>query len=76
MSQCLCQGVCVLPDCDWSVATPVGVVDYCIERLIDPLPEHHGRSRPARLQRKGLISTDMQRFHGRKDYFHQLYCEK
>lgn len=42
----------LLPDCDWSVAAPVGVIDYCIERLIDPLPEQDGWSRPARLKMK------------------------
>lgn len=47
---CLC--VCVspgvlsahLPDCDGGVTAAVGVVDYCVERLIDPLPEQDGRS--------------------------------
>lgn len=33
-----------LPDCDGSVAAAVGVVDDCVERLIDPLPEQDSRS--------------------------------
>lgn len=58
MSQCQRQRVAPVPDCDWSVATPVGVIDYCVERLIDPLPEQHGRSRPARFSNGGVINKD------------------
>lgn len=41
-----------LPNCDGCIAAPVGVIDYSVEGLIDPLPEHDGWSRPA--DRKGL----------------------
>lgn len=50
MSLCQRQNVCLLPDCDWSIAAPVGIIDYCVERLVDPLPEQHGWSRPARFK--------------------------
>lgn len=41
-------------DCDGSVAASVGVVDYGVERLIDPLPEEHSWS--------GSADTEPRRF--------------
>lgn len=49
--QCLHRHVRPLPDCDRSVAAPVGVVDYCVEGLIDPLPEQHSWSRSAKFKK-------------------------
>lgn len=48
MSACQCQNICFLPYCYWSITAPVGIVDYCVEGLIDPLPEQHSWSRPTR----------------------------
>lgn len=32
---------CSILDSDGSVSTAVGVVDHCVERLVNPLPENH-----------------------------------
>lgn len=59
--QCLHQHIRPLPDCDGSIPAPVGVVDYCVEGLIDPLPEHHSRSRSARLTSQVIIRSNEHR---------------
>ena len=37
------------PSSDWFVATPIGVVDYCIEALVSPLPKYDAQRVPARV---------------------------
>lgn len=43
--------------CDRSVPASVGVVDYCVERLIDPLPEQHSWSCPTDNKVQKVLTT-------------------